>query len=146
MIFLISLFCAVDFFFLVIFIVLLIKQRSKIDIFHRLRRHYNVDMNKSSDKDEDIIQRISKFIKRIAKPISEWKIAKKMDFRLKQAGIPLFGAEFIVLSILCALLGGSATFVITLNFSVAIVAAMAIPLGLWMWSSIAINKRRNSFT
>ncbi len=146
MIFLISLFCAIDFFFLVIFIVLLIKQRSKIDIFHRLRRHYDADTDKLHGEDLDLVQRISKFIKRLAKPISEWKIAKTLDFRLKQAGIPLFGAEFIVLSILCSFLGGSATFVITLNFSVAIIFAIAIPLGLWMWSSIAINKRRNSFT
>ena len=146
MIFLVALFGAVSTFLFIVFVLLFIKQKSKLDIFHRLRRHYNADADKSSDKDDDIVSRISKFIKRLAKPIAEWKIAKKMDFRLKQAGIPIFGAEFIIISIICAFLGCVATFIVTLNFSVAIVAAMAIPLGLWMWSSIALNRRRNSFT
>ena len=144
--FILSLFCAVDCFFLVIFVVLFIQRSNKINIFKRLRRHVDADANKFQDDNQDIIQRISNFIKRLAKPISDWNISKKLDFRLKQAGIPLFGAEFIVLSILCAFLGGGATFVITLNISVALLMAIAIPLGLWMWSTIAIRKRRDSFT
>ena len=146
MVFLIALVGAVATFTFIFLVLTLIKKRNKIDIFKRLRRHVDVDANKGQGEDEDIIRRISNFIKRMANPISDWEISKKLDFRLRQAGIPLFGAEFIVLSILCAGLGGSATFVITLNLSVALLAAVAIPLGLWMWSAIAINKRRNSFT
>ena len=145
MIFLIALVGALATFLFIFLVLIIIKKRNRIDIFKRLRRHVDADANRANDKDADIISRISNFIKRLAKPISEWNISKKLDFRLRQAGIPLFGAEFIVLSILCAGLGGGATFVITLNISVALLMAVAIPLGLWMWSSIAMNKRKNSF-
>ena len=86
------------------------------------------------------------FIQRLAKPLADKDITKKLDFRLKQAGIPLFGAEFIVLSVIGAIFGGFATYVITLNITIAPLVAMAIPIGLWIWSSVRIKKRREAFT
>ena len=145
-IFLIALVGALATLLFVLFLTLFIKQRNKVDIFKRLRRHYDADANKFQDDNQDIIQRVSHFIKRMAKPISDWNISKKLDFRLKQAGIPLFGAEFIILCVLCALIGGFTIFVVTLNISVALLTATTIPFGLWMWSAISIRKRRESFT
>ena len=128
----------------VFFSILFIQRTQSTNIFHRLRRHY--DSNKRIKQTGDFLQRIFAFIQRLAKPLADKGITKKLDFRLKQAGIPLFGAEFIVLSAIGALFGGFATYVITLNITIAPLAAMAIPIGLWIWSSVRIKKRREAFT
>ena len=134
----------VSVFLFIIFLALFIQSKSKLDVFHRLRRHHIIDNKKSQD--DDIIRRMYKFVQRLAKPIADSGITAKLDFRLKQAGIPLFGAEFIVLSAVCAIFGGVAIYVITLNFLIAFIVTVAIPIGLWIYSSIAIERRRNSFT
>ena len=125
-------------FFFVFFSVLFIRRSQSVDIFHRLRRH-NIE-NKRLKQTEDILRRAYKFIQRLAKPLADKGITKKLDFRLKQAGIPLFGGEFI------ALFGGLAVYAITLNVTIAPLAAMGIPLCLWIWSSIRIERRRKAFT
>lgn len=144
MVFLVALGGALATLLFILFLFLFIQQRNKIDIFKRMRRHVNIE--ERAQQSEDLVQRISGFIKRMAKPIAEWDFAKKLDFRLKQAGIPLFGAEFIILALLCSIIGGGLTFLVTLNFQVAILMALLIPFGLWMWSAIAIRRRREAFT
>ena len=123
----------------------IIKRKQSVDIFHRLRRHYADDEKKSHKKD-DILTRFNKLVHRLAKPLASSGFTKKLDFRLRQAGIPLFGAEFIVLSIMSAIFGGVATYVITLNITIAPLVAIGIPIGLWIWSSIRVERRRNAFT
>lgn len=130
----------------VFLLLLFIKQNSKIDIFQRLRRHYVDNANKGQGANEDVIQIISDFIKRLATPISNLDTAKKLDFLLRQAGIPFLGAEFIIICILCALIGGFITFVVTFNIWAAVFVGVAIPLCFWLWSSMAIGKRRKNFT
>ena len=132
-------------FFFVIFLVLFIRRSQSVDIFHRLRRHYAAD-SKGFQQAQDVIGRISGFIKKTAKPIADWNVAKKLDFLLKQAGIPLFGAEFIVISAICALLGTGAVYVITLNISIAPLAGLGIILGMVLWLRVLINRRRKAFT
>ncbi|MBR0289680.1 MAG: type II secretion system F family protein [Selenomonadaceae bacterium] len=131
-------------FFFVFFSVLFIRRNQSVNIFHRLRRH-NIE-NKKLKQTEDALRRFYKFIQRLAKPLADKGITKKLDFRLKQAGIPLFGGEFIVLSAIGALFGGLAVYAITLNVTIAPLAAMGIPLCLWIWSSIRIERRRKAFT
>ena len=130
---------------LVFLIVLIIRRSQSTDIFHRLRRHY-ADNEKRPHKNDDIIRRFSRLVKRLARPLASSGFTKKLDFRLKQAGIPLFGAEFIVLSAIGGLFGGVVTYIVTLNIKIAPLVAIGIPIGLWIWSSIRVEKRRNAFT
>lgn len=131
---------------LFIFLLLFAVQRNhSVNIFHRLRRHY-ADDEKRPHKNDDIIRRFSRLVKRLARPLASSAFTKKLDFRLKQAGIPLFGAEFIVLSLMSAVFGGIVTYIVTLNIAIAPLVAVGIPLGLWVWSSIRVEKRRNAFT
>ena len=89
-------------------------QRSlSLDIFHRLRRHYSVDKSDSS-RSVDLLVRAYKFVQRIAKPIADLNLVKRLDFKVKQAGIPLFGSEFIIISIIGAILFGIAIYIILL--------------------------------
>ena len=131
-------------FLFIIFTVLFIRRSSSLDIFRRLRRHNVEDVKRG--KKADIFQRFTKLVQRLAKPLENSNFTKKLDFRLRQAGIPLFGAEFIVLSAMGAIFGGIVTYIITLNITIAPLVAIGIPILLWIWSSIRMERRRNSFT
>ena len=121
------------------------KRKQSINIFHRLRRHYDFDSKKAQDT-RDFLHRVYHFVQQTAKPFAEMDFAKNLDFRLKQAGIPIFGAEFVIISLLGAVLVSVAVYIITLNVSIAPLAGLAVPVGLWLWTSIRINNRRKAFT
>ena len=94
--FIIAAVAAISTFLFVFFTLLFIKRNLSVDIFHRLRRH-NVDNARHSKNNDDAFRRAYLFIQRLAKPIADLGIAKKIEFKLRQAGIPIFGAEFIVI-------------------------------------------------
>ena len=144
MIFLLAAVSALATFFFVIFLFMFIRRSQSVDIFHRLRRH--VDDNARLQKAEDIVSRIAKFIKRTAKPISDWELSKKLDFILKQAGIPIFGAEFIIIVLICAVLATAAVYVITFNVSIAPLAGLGVIVAFWVWVRVLVGRRRKAFT
>ena len=145
MIFLLATIGAVATFFFVLFSVLFFRRSRSTDIFHRLRRHYD-DNFKKPGKTDDLFQRAFNFVKRASVPIAELEFSKKLDFLLKQAGIPLFGAEFIVIVLICSLLGGLATYIVTFNLSFAPLASLAIIMGFFLWVRVRIQKRLKAFT
>ena len=116
-----------------------------MDIFHRLRRHYDANAGKFKQT-EDIVRRIYNFIQRAAKPLAELGISKKLDFALKQAGIPLFGSEFIIIALICAVFGTVAVYVITLNINIAPLVGIAIPILMCLWVKVLVDRRRRAFT
>ena len=115
-----------------------------MDIFHRLRRHYDAGATKLNQT--DIIRKAHNLIERAAKPIADLNISKNLDFLLKQAGIPLLGAEFIVVAVVCAVLGTIATYVVTFNLSIAPLAGVGIILMMVLWVRMRVNRRRKAFT
>ena len=145
MIFLVAAVAAVATSFFVLFSILFFRRSRSTDIFHRLRRHYD-DNSKRNHNTEDILQRAFNFVKRVSQPIAEWNLSKKLDFLLKQAGIPLFGAEFIVIALICSFLGGFAVYIMTFNLSLAPLTSMFILLGLCLWIRVLIKRRLKAFT
>jgi len=144
-IFLVAAVAAVATSFFVLFSILFYRRSRSTDIFHRLRRHYD-DNSKRNHNTEDILQRAFNFVKRVSQPIAEWNLSKKLDFLLKQAGIPLFGAEFIVIALICSFLGGFAVYIMTFNLSLAPLTSMFILLGLCLWIRVLIKRRLKAFT
>ena len=132
-------------FFFVIFVFLFIRRNRSNDLFHRLRRHVNINTGRFK-KTEDIVFRIYKHIKRISKPFADLNITKKLDFTLKQAGVPIFGAEFIIIMIICAIFGAVSAYVVTLNLSAVPLFGLGIPAALVFWVRLRINRRRKAFT
>lgn len=128
----------------VIFIYYLLRNRKNVNVLHRLRRH-NVTA-KPLRETEDFIRRIYLFLQRTAKPIADWNIAKNLDFKLKQAGIPIFGAEFIIIIAGLAVFVTVTVYVITLNISAAPMAGLAVPVTALLIIRAKINKRRQAFT
>ena len=145
MIFLLAAAAAVATFFFVLFSVLFYRRSRSTDIFHRLRRHYD-DNAARTNKADDIVQRAFNFVKRAAQPIADWNLSKKLDFMLKQAGISLFGAEFIVIAVICSLLGGFAVYIVTFNLSLAPLTSLGILIGLCLWIRVLIKRRLKAFT
>ena len=145
MIALVALLCAVEFALFIFFAVLFIRRNRSTNIFHRLRRHV-VDDSSRFKQTKDIVTRAVDFIKRTSKPIEKYNFARKLDYKLKQAGIPLFGAEFIVIALIGALFGTIIIYVITLNMTIAPLAGLMIPLMMWLWVVMMINNRQKAFT
>lgn len=135
---------ALEFVVLIFFLWLFIKQSQSVDIFHRLRRH--VDTNTRLQETADIIQRIYKFIERTAKPLDDLHFSKKLDYMLKQAGLPLFGAEFIVIAFIAAFFTTLVIYLITFNTTIAPLAGLMMPLLMWVWVMVLVNRRRRAFT
>lgn len=145
MIALVAFLCAVEFAFFVFFGMLFIRRNMSTDIFHRLRRHVADDSNRF-DQSKDIVTRIYEFIKRTAKPLEKFGFSKKLDYKLKQAGVPIFGGEFIVVAIIAGLLGMLLFYVITLNTIIAPIAGLMIPLIMWLAVVMRVNRRQKAFT
>ena len=145
MIFFLALLEAVWTFFFVIFFALFIKKTRSIDVFHRLRHYYDKNA-KNLQKTEDFILRIYRFIKKVSEPLANWKGTKTLDFKLKQAGVPLLGHELIVLSILGAVLSAAVMYMITLNGTAAPLVGISLPSLLWVGLAFLIKRRRALFT
>ena len=145
MLVLVALLCAVFTFLFVLFTALFVRQKQSLDILYRLRRHLGEDSERFK-KTTDLLHRAYKFIKRAAKPLERFNFAKSLDFKLRQAGIPLFGSEFIILMLIAAALGSAALYVITLNVVIIPLVAIMIPVGLWIYVMIRVGRRRQAFT
>ena len=145
MLVLVAAFCAILTFIIVTLIVLFVKRSQSVNVFHRLRRHNVADIGRVKEK-EPLVHRIYKFIKQAAKPFTAWDVARNLDFKLRQAGIPLYGAEFIVVLVISAIITTVFVYIATMNLMFAPVIGAFAPLGIWAWLSILVRRRKNSFT
>lgn len=132
-------------FCLVVLLFYYITRNRSTDIFHRLRRH-RIDEPKREEATEDLLRRLYRYIKRSAKPFVTWNIAQRLELKLKQAGLPLLGAEFIIIALLGAVLTGLFVYMLFLDRSLAIAAALAVPLLMWLAVLMKISKRSQAFT
>lgn len=145
MIFLVSFFSAVTVFFLVILLFIYLNRAQSTDIFYRLRRHYREGDLRDDEKD-NFLNKLYKFIQKVAKPFTNWNLAQISERKLHQAGIPLLGAEFIVIVLLGSATVFIATYMITLEKRFALVSALALPVIVWIILLTKIHKRRTAFT
>lgn len=126
-------------------VLILLRRNQNMNIFYRLRHHY-VAKSESLQKTEATLRRIYKFIQRLAKPLADLELAKKIEFKLRQAGIPLFGAEFIIIALIVAFAAGISVYIITLNLISLPLVTISVLLGLWIWLRMRVDRRRQAFT
>ncbi|MCR5833964.1 MAG: type II secretion system F family protein [Selenomonadaceae bacterium] len=144
MIFLISLISAFAIFMFVISAYIFYKRKKSIDIFHRLRRH--VGEVKETKKTDDTIYTLYKILKRWAKPLDSFNFVKQLEFKLKQAGLPLFGGEAIILATILGTVVAFVFYIITFNLELAPFIGLSVPFALFIWVKILIKRRRKAFT
>ena len=140
-----AVFCALMTFLIICLMFLGFKRAQSTNVEYRLRRHNIAEVTKVKEK-EPLAVRIYKFIKRASRPFSALNVSKNLDFKLRQAGIPLYGAEFIVIAIVGALIFALVSYIITMNILSAPVMGILFPLVMWSWISILIKRRRTAFT
>ena len=132
-------------FFFVIILFTYFKRRQSLDIFHRLRRHYDRDTVRRSQK-SDTLHRGYKYIKRLSSPLAALNLVKQVEFKLKQAGVPLMGGEFIVIVTLTAIVGAIFVYMVSLNLNLLFLTLFGIPLLAFMWVKAKIDRRKQAFT
>ena len=128
------------------FVILFLRRTQSQNIFRRLRRH-NISEATSRAREKDPLgQRLYLFVKRTAKPFLAWQASRSLDIRLRQAGIPLYGAEFIIISLIISVTTGIIIYVMTMNIRLAPASALMVIMFMWFWLSMRIRHRKNSFT
>lgn len=144
MIFIVAFFSAVLTFLFVILLLAYLKRRMSLNIFHRLRR-YTVG-NEFRETDKGLLLKIYGLIQKIAKPFSGFSLTQLPENKLRQAGIPLLGAEFIIIVAIISAVAFFSTFMLTLDYMVGVVTALIVPIILMLVITTIINNRRQAFT
>lgn len=146
MILLVSVVAAISAFFLVLFLVTYFRKRKETNLFHRMRRHGVAEIKSMSSRKKTVAESFYEFIRRITKPVADKKIFAKLDLKLKQAGLPLLGAECVVTVLILAVVAFILVYMTTINQLIAMLIGLSVPLLLWMLMVYRIRKRKNSFT
>ncbi len=146
MIFFISAFIAVGTFFLALILLVYVQKKIHLDPERRMRRH-NIKVATKKSKDvAEIMLKAYAIIQKIAKPLVERNFAQSLEYKMRQAGLPILGGEFVVIAAIGALFVGLIAWSITLDFRIAILAILAVPLALWGVVLFLISRRLESFT
>jgi len=146
MIFLVALFSAISTFFIALLVIVYLRNTYSLDVFHRLRRHYSEDTSAKGGEAQGLIVKLYGVVQRIAKPFVKFNFSQLVETKMKQAGVPLLGAEFIVIELIAAGAAGLGTYLLTLDERIALVGMAIAPVLLWAVILIRIDNRRESFT
>ncbi len=146
MAFLISISASFGAFFLVVFLVLALQNTRSLDLYYRMRRYNVAPTIKRLNTAEDLIVKGYQYLQKISKPLVERNFAQSLEYRMKRAGLPLLGGEYIVLNLLAMALIGVLTWFIALNHIFAIVAAALVPLIFWLIILTLSKRRLGAFT
>ena len=146
MIFLFSLTIAALIFFLMLIGTTYFRKRRSTDIFLRMRRHTVADSKYQPRSKETFFQTFVRFVQQISKPFTDKKIFAPLDIKMRQAGMPFTGSEFITATLILMAAVGIFVYMITINRVLAMLAGLFVPIVLWATVVIMIRKRKNSFT
>ena len=127
---------------LMILIVAYARSGERIDLLYRLRLYTDKPILK---RDQPIALKLMRFVRRTATPFGQLKPIEKYDARMKQAGLPLLGSEFVTILLLSAIVAGVFTFLLTLQTHYAIILSVTIVVAEEMFIGWRIYRRRNAF-
>lgn len=145
MIIFVAAFSALMTFFVVILLFIYLNRTRSTDVFYRLRRHYR-EGGLLDDENDNFLSKAYKFIKKISKPLSGWNLAQMAEKKLHQAGIPLLGAEYIIIVLIGAVTVFVLAYMVTLERRFALICALSLPVIVWVFLLTLISKRRTAFT
>lgn len=146
MILIISLFCTILIFILLLF-ALEYRSRSRRAVARRMR--YYAGGTSTEEKpvaSKTFRERLMGFLHSGGKMLSNIRHAKGLDFKMQQAGIPLLGTEFLVLLGLSAAVSGMVALLLSNRAYVAVMAAVLIVALEYIALLLRIERRSSSFT
>ncbi|MBQ7705754.1 MAG: type II secretion system F family protein [Selenomonadaceae bacterium] len=132
-------------FFIFLFLAMASINRRSLDLAYRMRRHSTAPIVKKSTAD-DLVVKGYQFLQKISKPLVDINFAQSLEYKMRQAGLPLLGGEYIVLNFLGMILAGILVWFITLNYIFAGGVAALVPLIFWAIILNLKRRRLNSFT
>ncbi|SFT72922.1 tight adherence protein B [Selenomonas sp. GACV-9] len=132
-------------FILVLLLTVYIQHMRRMNIFYRMRRHHIIASGQASEQTYwfDSLRRL---LSKAASPLAEQGPIHALDFRMRQAGIPLLGGEFLILLSGFGLAVGLLTWMLTLEVGMAMLMGVMAAAVIWGFVSWRIYRRRNAFT
>lgn len=144
MLFLLALLFAALTFLFILIMVTYAKRRQSTDIFHRLRRHTSEEIIR--EKDKGFLIKAYESIQRVAQPLTKFSLTQLPEKTLQKAGLPILGAEFLIIEFIVGVFAGVIAYMLTLNRQLAFIGFLAAPTIIWMMILMRIGRRRTAFT
>ena len=148
MIFLVSTVVAVMTFFLVLLFVMYARYVKRRDLFSRLEKYHVLSRQIEDEEEEEektFSERMRQFLTSAAEPFTGFASIQAWDIKMRQAGIPLLGGEFLVVIFLSIVLASVGTWMLTLDRLMAGLAGAIVILLFWLLISLRIGKRQRLF-
>ena len=133
-------------FLLALIVLVYIQQVRRFSVFYRLRRHRIIDAGQADLDEPYLIDRLRRWLKQAAAPLTGRGPIHALDFRMRQAGIPLLGGEFMILLAGSSVLVFVVAWMLTLKTGAAMLWSAMAALAIWALVSWRIYRRRNAFT
>jgi tight adherence protein B len=131
-------------FFLILLVAVYFQHVRRMSIFYRLRRHHVIEAGQVME--QPYLERIRRWLRKAAAPIAEHGPIQALDFRMRQAGIPLLGGEFMVLLVVSALAAFLIGWMLTLELATAFLLGGLVAAAIWIFVAWRAYRRRNAFT
>lgn len=131
-------------FFLVILVAVYFQNMRRMSIFYRLRRHHIIEAGQLMD--QPYLERMRRWLRKAALPIAEHGPVQALDFRMRQAGIPLLGGEFMILLSVSSLAAFLIGWMLTLEWGTALMMGGLVAAAIWIFVAWRSYRRRNAFT
>jgi tight adherence protein B len=144
MIILAAIISALAAFFLILLVAVYFQHVRRMSIFYRLRRHHVIKVGQVME--QPYLERIRRWLRKAAAPIAEHGPIQALDFRMRQAGIPLLGGEFMVLLVVSALAAFLIGWMLTLELATAFLMGGLVAAAIWIFVAWRAYRRRNAFT
>jgi tight adherence protein B len=144
MIILAAIISALAAFFLILLVAVYFQHVRRMSIFYRLRRHHVIEVGQVME--QPYLERIRRWLRKAAAPIAEHGPIQALDFRMRQAGIPLLGGEFMVLLVVSALAAFLIGWMLTLELATAFLLGGLVAAAIWIFVAWRAYRRRNAFT
>jgi len=144
MIILAAIISALAAFFLILLVAVYFQHVRRMSIFYRLRRHHVIEAGQVME--QPYLERIRRWLRKAAAPIAEHGPIQALDFRMRQAGIPLLGGEFMVLLVVSALAAFLIGWMLTLELATAFLLGGLVAAAIWIFVAWRAYRRRNAFT
>ena len=131
-------------FFLVILMAVYFQNMRRMSIFYRLRRHHIIEAGQLMN--QPYLERMRRWLRKAAAPIAEHGPVQALDFRMRQAGIPLLGGEFMILLSVSTLAAFLIGWMLTLEWGTALLMGGLVAAAIWIFVAWRAYRRRNAFT
>ena len=134
-------------FVLVMLLVAYARYVRRVDLFSRLEKYhvYPRGGEKDSWRGESLSETARRLLTRISSPFAEYSLMQAWDIKMRQAGIPLLGGEFLAALCAAALLAGIGAWMLFLDRLMAAAAGVSVILFFRLAVSLRIDMRRKLF-